>query len=87
LAKIFIRGELRLKYSFGAACIRNSEVQRRNKSNYGDSGFARMTNKNKQRPIRRFWLRQNDDFSGGCARMTTRVGVAGKTLIRCGLFD
>ena len=30
----------------------------------------RMTSKNEQ--IRRFWLRQNDDFSGGCARMTSK---------------
>jgi hypothetical protein len=41
------------KYSLHKCCwqnidsmrlIWNSEVQRRNKSNYGDSGFARMTN-------------------------------------------
>jgi hypothetical protein len=84
--KIFILGELRLKYSFGTACIRNSGVQRRNKGKYGDSGCARMTtpvaaalrmaSKNKQKPIRRFWLRQNDDSSGGCARMTTPVAAA-----------
>ena len=30
----------------------------------------RMTSKNEQ--IRRFWLRQNDDFSGGCARRTSK---------------
>ena len=30
----------------------------------------RMTSINEQ--IRRFWLRQNDDFRGGCARMTSK---------------
>jgi len=34
-----------VKHSFGTACIRHPEVQRRNKNQ-----------------IRRFWLRQNDDF-------------------------
>jgi hypothetical protein len=44
--KIFIRGELRIKYSFGTACIWNSEVQRRNKSNYGDSALRLRSGQN-----------------------------------------
>jgi hypothetical protein len=40
------------KYSFGTACIRNSEVQRRYKGKYGDSALRLRSG-------------QNDDFSGG----------------------
>jgi hypothetical protein len=34
------------KDSFGTACIRNSEVQRRNKSNYGDSALRLRSGQN-----------------------------------------
>jgi len=79
-------GVVPAKYSLHGCCWQNIDSVRlafgilkcsgRNKSNYGDSGFARMTNKNKQ----------GQYGDSGCARMTTLMGDVGKTLIRCGLF-
>ena len=77
--------------------LRQKDEQKQIKANTGILRCAQNDNL--------WWLRQNDDFSGGCAqndnlrwlrqnddswgcsRMTARVVVAGKRLIRCGLFS
>jgi hypothetical protein len=58
--------------------LRQKDEQKQIKANTGILRCAQNDN------LR--WLRQNDD-SWGCSRMTARVVVAGKRLIRCGLFS